>query len=179
MHQLQTPHQGTCCVEHLRTLSYIPTLAPATWPVHHCTEYFKILWLALNSASLIFPYHPPCGEPGPSGLYQIQVQLSFHDTFFMETLRVTTAHSHFSFNNPPKMPTAQSIPGTPTLYPISAPATPQGTLCTENLGTIWFTSTSASVILPRCPMCAEIHVPPGCARLSFSYPAKASSAWRE
>ncbi|XP_026335891.2 cylicin-1 [Ursus arctos] len=149
MHQLQTPHMGTCYVEHPRALSSIPGLAPPTWPGHHCTEYVKTPSLAPSSASAILPDHPQCGEPGHPGLYPIQVQLSCQDTFFMETPRITTTHAHFSFNSPPKMPSTPSIPRPPTLYLISAPATPQVTLCSENSGTTWFTSTSASVILPR------------------------------
>lgn len=179
MHQLQTPHMGTCYVEHPRALSSIPSLAPPTWPGHHCTEYVKTPSLAPSSASAILPDHPQCGEPGHPGLYPIQVQLSCQDAFFMETPRITTTHAHFSFNSPPKIPSTPSIPRPPTLYLISAPATPQVTLCSENSGTTWFTSTSASVILPRCPLCIEIQVPLACTHFSFSYPARALFSWRD
>ncbi|XP_002930496.1 cylicin-1 [Ailuropoda melanoleuca] len=149
MHRLQTPHLGPCYVEHPRALPSIPGLAPPTWPRHHCAEYLKTPSFAPSSASAILPDHPQCGKPGHPGLYLIQVQLSCQDTFFMENPRITTTHAHFSFNSPPKMPSTPSIPRPLTLYLISAPATPQGTLCSENSGTTWFTSTSASVILPR------------------------------
>lgn len=120
-----------------------------------CNEHPRTPRFATTSASAILPGHILCGE--------------LETTPVSTTLALAVLLRH-PLHGAPQEPPAYTPPW------LQPPL--QGTLYAESSGTPLFIPTSASVILPRCPLYIEPQDTLTCTHFSFSSPTRVPSVGR-